>query len=91
MLLFWLRVVCLVLWAAAALILAPSTCRYLKGGFEACDEYRTAFFFTALLFIGSLGRWLVAPEDQQIFTALSALTGALAVYVILLSWQRRQR
>jgi hypothetical protein len=87
--LFYMRVACLVLWCGAAVVLAPSFLRYVRGTFSATDEYRAAFFFTALLFIGSLGRWLIAPNDTQLFTGLYALTGALAVYVLILVRQGR--
>jgi hypothetical protein len=89
MLLYWLRVGCLLLWAAAALVLAPGALRYVRGRFDGCDAYRTAFFFTALLFIGSLSRWILAPDDEEIFVALYAMTAALAVYVMILAVQGR--
>lgn len=91
MLLFWLRVGCLVLWAGAAVALAPGALRYVRGRFTGCDDYRTALFFTALLFIGGLGRWLLMPEDHQIFLSLTAMTAVLAVYVLILAIQGRRQ
>lgn len=91
MLLFYLRVGCLLLWTATAIVLLPGALRYVRGRFDGCDAYRTAFFFTALLFIGSLGRWLLFPNDDEIFVALYAMTGGLAVYVMLLAYQGRPR
>jgi hypothetical protein len=87
MTLYYLRVLCLVLWLVAAVILVPGLMRYVRGPARPCDEYQTAFFFTALLFIGSLGRWLVIPYDTQVFVALYALTAALAAYVLILARQ----
>lgn len=89
MTLYYMRVGCFILWLAAAAVLAPGLLRYVRGSARACDEYQTAFFFTALLFLGSLGRWLIIPYDTQVFVALYALTGALAVYVVILACQAR--
>lgn len=89
---FYLRVVCLILWIAAALALVPSSLRYIRGReFTDLDEYRTAFFFTALLFIGSLGRWLLMPDNETLFSGLYAMTAALAVYVLMLTRQGREK
>jgi hypothetical protein len=89
--LFWLRVASLILWTVAAIVLAPSAYRYIRGEFRAVDEYRSAFFFTALLFVGSLSRWLIMPEDQQLFISLMVLTAVLGAYVILLASQGRMK
>lgn len=90
-LIFWMRVGCFVLWIVAAAALAPAAIRFIRGHFDRCDEYRTALFFTALLFIGSLGRWILRPEDEGLFVALYSLTGALAVYVMILAVQGRRQ
>lgn len=87
MTLFYMRIGCFVLWLTVAVILFPALLRYLRGPARPCDEYRTAFFFTALLFVCSLGRWLFIPFNGQVFVALYALTGALAVYVLILTRQ----
>ena len=91
MAIFYLRIACLCLWAAAAIALAPSAWRIVVGRATTVDEYRTACFFAALLFIGQIGRWLLVPGDTHIFTGLYALTAALAVYVLILSVQGRRR
>jgi hypothetical protein len=90
MILFYMRIACLVLWAGAALVLSPSFARYVRGTHTATDEYRAAFFCTALLFVGGNGRWLLAPDDTNVFLGLYAFTAALAVYVIILAVQGRQ-
>lgn len=87
---FYLRVVCLALWLIVLAIKAPAFLRYVRGrSFTVIDEYRTGFFFTALVFVGSLGRWIFAPDNQSLFFGMYALTAALAVYVLLLNRQHR--
>lgn len=91
MTLFYLRLIGLGLWACAAVVLLPSVLRYARGAYTEADECRTAFFFTSLLFVGNLGRWVLAPDDTSVLVALNALTAALAVYVLILVRQGRLR
>lgn len=90
--LYTLRVVCLVLWVVVAIALAPSFIRSVRGkSFTDRDEYATGFFFTALLFIGSIGRWLLMPDNEDAFAGIYALTAALAAYVLMLTRQGRRK
>lgn len=91
MAIFYLRAICLALWTVCAIVLVPGTGRFVRGTYHAGDQWRTVSFFTALLFIGSLSRWLFWPTDTQVFIALYALTAALAVYVLTLAVQERSK
>ena len=84
---FYLRVAACLFWGAAALVLLPSAYRYFRPRGDVVLEYRTALFFTALLLFGTVARWLVAPDEQGVFLALTAITGALGVYVLILGVQ----
>jgi hypothetical protein len=83
-LMFWLRVACLVLWAVVAAITAPVAVRVIRGRYTDEDEHQSFKFFTALLFIGSLGRWLIFPDNQGLFLGLYLLTATLAIYALVL-------
>jgi hypothetical protein len=91
MTLFYLRTICLVLWSAAVIALIPGTWRFVRGVYNAGDQWRTVSFFTALLFIGGLSRWLFIPDSDGLFVALYALTAALAVFVLTLAVQERSK
>lgn len=87
----YFRIAALVLWAAVAFIMAPSFYRYVSGISDEVVEYRTAFFFTGLLFVGMQARWLIAPDEQTVFLSLTALGAVLALYVAILAVQGRRR
>lgn len=84
-----LRWICLILWAAAAISLAPGAFRYARGRYEARDEFRTALFFTALVMIGGMIRWLFAADSLPSLAGVHALTAALAAYVLVIVHQNR--
>ncbi|WCT73918.1 hypothetical protein PQ455_01410 [Sphingomonas naphthae] len=78
------RLLCLILWLPPLALLAASAWRTLAGRPRGNDSYLAALFFTALLIVGFVGRWYVAPGDEASWAALYALCGALAVYVLIL-------
>jgi hypothetical protein len=86
-----LRVVCLILWVVVAAASAPSFGRVARGFCSNADEYRTAYFFFALLSIIGIGRWFLAPYNDQIFAAIYVLTAGLAVYVLILTRRSRSK
>ena len=88
---FYLRIACLAVWLAAAIVLAPSAWRYFTKFSQETTEYRLGLFFTSLLFAGSLARWIIAPDENDVFLALTAMTLALGVYVLILSLQGRRK
>lgn len=91
MALFYLRLLGIVLWAAVALALLPSAWRYLTGPASQADEWRVGVLFTALVFVGSLGRWIFLPDAPYLFEGLSALSCALAAFFLILSAQGRRK
>jgi hypothetical protein len=78
------RLACLILWFVPAVMLPGSVWRSLVGKPQDHDHFKAAFFFMALLIIGFVGRWYIAPADEEIWTALYVLSATLAGYVILL-------
>lgn len=89
-LMFYLRVATFLIWAAVAVVKLPPVLRYLRGReFTKVDEYRAVLFFVALVFIGSISRWLFAPNDESLFLAVTALSCGLGCFVLILSRQNR--
>jgi hypothetical protein len=85
------RLASVLLWLIPAALLPGSAWRVLIGRPREPDPYKAACWFMALLILGFIGRWYVAPGDTGLWAALYALSAALAVYVILLVRPRRWR
>jgi hypothetical protein len=88
--LFWMRLVCLIIWAAVAVCLLPGLGRYFhKGEPRICDEWRVALFATGLVMSGNYLVRIFSDGDHGPLIALNATTAALAVYILILIAQGR--
>lgn len=80
-----------ILWFGVALITTPGTKRqFFSKAPRVGDPSKSAFFFTALIFVGGNVRWLIAPDDMLTWKMIYALSIALAVYVAITIWNFRR-
>lgn len=77
-------IVTLGLWIAVVIALAPSAYRYSLGVYTDADEARTGKFFMALLWVAGLSRIVFFPLNNDLRTAVIALSAVCAVYLLCL-------
>lgn len=79
-----IEIVTFCLWVGVVAALAPSACRYALGHYSDADEARTGKFFMALLWVAGLGRIVFFPNDNDLRTAVIALSAVCAAYLLFL-------
>lgn len=81
-----LRILNVVVWAAMLIYMLPGAWAAVRGvGVRRGDPMRLACALTAVVMLGHIVRWLVAPGDELTFKALYVLGAALAVYILALA------
>lgn len=90
MLISILQLTTAVVWFVTAVITTPGTCRLFFGRARLGDASKSAFFFTAVVFVGGSSRWLLRPDDLTSWAIVYALSILLAIYVWVIVWNIRR-
>lgn len=77
-------------WAVVALVTTAGTFRLLFRHPRQGDQSKSVFFFTAIVFVGSSSRWLLAPNDLTTWWLVHAISVVLGLYVFVVVWNLRR-